>query len=570
MRTYSRYLNSHQISLLLVVLILVVTASAITFLSLNTESAIKENVQNKLISIANLTSSQIDGDSLGSLKPGDENTSNFILIRDYLHKLKESDPDIAYIYTMRKNGDSVEFIVDGDNGLTSEPFAIGEPYSEYDPYLIAGFTAPTADTEFTTDQWGTFLSGFAPVKNSSGDVVGIVGVDMNSTVVKNKLNYLNFSYYLFGLIVLILSGLGLIINERRRILDEQKIKDSEKKYRFLFEEAGDAIFLINAEEKNFGTIEAANRAAAKMYGYSPEELQDMNIINLSSPESKNQSIDALNEISQDKPVSGEFMLIKKDGTTFPVEISAGVLNLISKKHIICISRDISERKLAETAIKTVNKKLSVLNFVTFNDIHNAILALQGYIVLTKSISDDESLAGLIGTEENLVMRIIHSLNFARCYQAMGMKPPEWQNVKLVFIFAISHMDLSSITRLINIDDLEIYCDHLLEQVFVSLAENILRHGEKVTKLTIEYKETNEGLILTFEDNGTGIPVNMKETIFERGFGSQKGMSLFLVREILGITGITIKEVGTFGEGARFEIIVPKIAYRFNQGNNIPI
>ncbi|HUT39460.1 MAG TPA: ATP-binding protein, partial [Methanoregula sp.] len=72
----------------------------------------------------------------------------------------------------------------------------------------------------------------------------------------------------------------------------------------------------------------------------------------------------------------------------------------------------------------------------------------------------------------------------------------------------------------------------------------------------------DSLLLFFADNGNGIPDAIKEKIFERGYGKQKGMELFLVREILSITGITIKETGTFGKGARFEMLVPKGAYRF--------
>lgn len=53
-----------------------------------------------------------------------------------------------------------------------------------------------------------------------------------------------------------------------------------------------------------------------------------------------------------------------------------------------------------------------------------------------------------------------------------------------------------------------------------------------------------------------------ERIFEQGFGKNTGLGLFLSREILAITGITITENGTPGKGARFEITVPKGAYRF--------
>jgi signal transduction histidine kinase len=67
--------------------------------------------------------------------------------------------------------------------------------------------------------------------------------------------------------------------------------------------------------------------------------------------------------------------------------------------------------------------------------------------------------------------------------------------------------------------------------------------------------------VVWKDNGIGIATDEKERIFERGFGKNTGLGLFLVREILSLTGITITENGEPGKGARFEIVVPNGAYR---------
>jgi signal transduction histidine kinase len=65
-----------------------------------------------------------------------------------------------------------------------------------------------------------------------------------------------------------------------------------------------------------------------------------------------------------------------------------------------------------------------------------------------------------------------------------------------------------------------------------------------------------GIRIVWEDNGTGVPDGEKEHIFERGFGNNTGLGLFLCREILAITGIGIHETGVSGNGARFEITIP--------------
>jgi signal transduction histidine kinase len=94
-------------------------------------------------------------------------------------------------------------------------------------------------------------------------------------------------------------------------------------------------------------------------------------------------------------------------------------------------------------------------------------------------------------------------------------------------------------------------------------DNALKYGgEKITRIGISAHETSEGLTIVLEDDGMGIAGEDKRHLFERGFGKNTGLGLFLSREILAITGIAIRETGEPGRGARFEMTVPKGAYRF--------
>ena len=61
--------------------------------------------------------------------------------------------------------------------------------------------------------------------------------------------------------------------------------------------------------------------------------------------------------------------------------------------------------------------------------------------------------------------------------------------------------------------------------------------------------------------GVGVPAGEKDRIFVRGYGKHTGLGLFLAKEILAITSITIRETGVPGHGARFEMLVPKGSYR---------
>ena len=79
----------------------------------------------------------------------------------------------------------------------------------------------------------------------------------------------------------------------------------------------------------------------------------------------------------------------------------------------------------------------------------------------------------------------------------------------------------------------------------------------------------ENLAIVYEDDGTGVHEEDKERIFQKGFGKNTGLDLFLSQEILAITGLTIKEAGIYGKGVRFEILIPKGKFRFAEPGTDP-
>jgi PAS domain S-box-containing protein len=130
-----------------------------------------------------------------------------------------------------------------------------------------------------------------------------------------------------------------------------KIRESEHRYRTLFESAGDAIFIVEAEGAEPGRIVDANPAAAEMHGYTLDELLGLNLVkDLDAPDAATDAPGRIERILQGEWVQAEINHVKKDGTVFPVEINAGLLEFMDRKYILAVDRDISDRKKMEDLI----------------------------------------------------------------------------------------------------------------------------------------------------------------------------------------------------------------------------
>jgi len=208
-----------------------------------------------------------------------------------------------------------------------------------------------------------------------------------------------------------------------------------------------------------------------------------------------------------------------------------------------------------------NDKLNLLNSITRHDILNQLTVILGYLEIMKMKFPDPALQDILDNETLAASNIRTQIMFTKDYQDIGVKSPQWFDVGKVISSVAASLPLSHVSLGVHLDKLELYADPLLEKVFYTLMENTLRHGKNVTTIRFSFKTLDDGLVVIYEDNGGGIPAEHKEAIFERRFFKHTGFGLFLSRTILGITGMTIRETGIPGKGARFEISVRKGAYR---------
>ena len=261
----------------------------------------------------------------------------------------------------------------------------------------------------------------------------------------------------------------------------------------------------------------------------------------------------------------EIPILVKDGSVRTVLWnSANILDpdgrLIST---IAQGVDITERRRAEEALRRVNQKLNILSGLTRKDLSCQILVLNSYLELAKKhAAGQDQVLSSIQKGKRAAELINEITEVTRDYQDMGAKPPKWQIVKMAFLLGISHISIKNIQHSLETENLEIFADPLLEKVCQRLFENSVKHGEHVTRIRVWHTVTPDGATIFFEDDGIGIPQDKKVQIFLRSEGTRVSMrSLIFVREILDITGIIIRETGEPGKGARFEMTVPKGAWR---------
>jgi PAS domain S-box-containing protein len=227
-----------------------------------------------------------------------------------------------------------------------------------------------------------------------------------------------------------------------------------------------------------------------------------------------------------------------------------------------VGRDITENKRTEEALALACQKMNLLSSITRHDILNQLTVLSGYLSLSEEFTSDEKLLDFIKKETTATERINQQIAFTKEYQDIGVHAPRWQNLHDMIVTAAHHIDMSLIDLQIHFSDIEIYADPLAGKVFYNLLDNAVRHGEKTSVIQFSYRENGNKLTIIYEDNGVGIDPEIKKRLFMRGNGLIHGYGLFLIREILAITGISIIETGEHGKGARFEISLPTGIYRF--------
>ncbi len=169
---------------------LLVSGSIGTYFYLNAAESLMDSLKNRLQNSAAMISQTVDAGRLTEIKsPKDIESPVYRELLHLLRSFKKANPDIAFLYLMRREGRRVVFVVDSDE--TTAQALPGREYQNTVPALWKGFDRPAVDHQITQDEWGSFMSGYAPLKNGGGDF--LVGLDMRADEVQRKFRQLRLS-----------------------------------------------------------------------------------------------------------------------------------------------------------------------------------------------------------------------------------------------------------------------------------------------------------------------------------------------------------------------------------------
>jgi len=353
-------------------------------------------------------------------------------------------------------------------------------------------------------------------------------------------------------------GVTRDISERKEA--EQALKENEEKFFSIFEETPDPILILNSLDQ----ILEVNQGFERIFGHINTDITGKTLHDAILYQILSEIKDDCVKIPDGGIHRKEMSFQNRNGTPFIAEIAISRIYIRSEPCFLIQIHDIDEIRRAHDAVAQVNHKLKILSSITRHDILNRIMVTSFYNEEVRNNVANEKLRKQLDVVSQATGEIQTLIEFTGQYQDLGATAPTWHNISTILKYRVIQGLVEGITLTSHLDDIEIYADRMLEKVLYNLVENSVRHGQNLTSITFTYHEEGGEMVIWYKDNGGGIADDEKEKVFEKGFGKNTGLGLFLIREILSITGISIIESGESGVGVRFDIRVPPGKWRKNE------
>ena len=367
-------------------------------------------------------------------------------------------------------------------------------------------------------------------------------------------------------------------------LDEakQRLQELELEYRTIFESTSDSIFVISAET---GLIVDCNLEATKLIEREKKDVvgKDQKFLFIGK-KSGGDLAPVFVEQAQETSLN-EMQIITVRGEVKDVAIKWGTFEHGGKKLLVGVFRDITEQKRTTADLtfaleslsinlnknQTLNEKLRVVGSLTRHDVRNKLSTVTGYAyILKKKHADEADVVEGLGKMEQAVKDSMKIFDFAKMYEQLGAEELTYIDVGAKIDEAATLFS-GSLPKIINeCHGLIVLADSFLRQLFYNFIDNTRKYGKKTTTIKISYEKTNQdNLKLVYEDDGVGVPVENKPSLFKEGFstGGSTGFGLFLTKRMMDVYSWSITEEGEPGKGVKFVLSIPiSSVYSFEKSN----
>jgi len=253
------------------------------------------------------------------------------------------------------------------------------------------------------------------------------------------------------------------------------------------------------------------------------------------------------ELNEDGFWRGEAVGLCKDGSTFPQELS---LSTTDDDRIICVVRDITDRKRREHELERQNERLEKFTGTVSHDLRNPLNVAAGRVELADEDCDSAHLAAAKRALDRSQTLIDELLTLAQQGDQVG-------DIKTISLATVTERCWQNVTTenatLVTETEQRIRADpDRLAQLLENLVRNAVEHGNEDVRITVGALE--DGFYVA--DNGSGIPPDERESVFEAGYSMSAdgtGFGLSIVSEIVSAHGWDVKVTESASGGARFEI-----------------
>jgi signal transduction histidine kinase len=213
-------------------------------------------------------------------------------------------------------------------------------------------------------------------------------------------------------------------------------------------------------------------------------------------------------------------------------------------------------------IQELNEKLRVVGGLTRHDVRNKLSAVTGYAyILKKKHSDQADIVDGLDKMDQAVKDSMKIFDFAKMYEQIGAEELTYVNLAEKLNEAVALFSGPTPAIINECEGVTVLADSFLRQLFYNFIDNTRKYGKKTTTIRVYFEQVDQDCIkLVYEDDGVGIPLENKQSLFKEGFstGGSTGFGLFLTKKMIDVYSWQIQENGTPGEGAKFTITIPKL------------